>query len=32
MTLPVSVWNRAAIESKLCPALMATASSLRAVI
>jgi IclR family pca regulon transcriptional regulator len=32
MTLPVSVWNPAAIEAKLVPQLMATATSLRAVI
>jgi hypothetical protein len=32
MTLPVSVWNRASIEAKLCPVLIATASNVRAVI
>jgi IclR family pca regulon transcriptional regulator len=32
MTLPVSVWNPSAIEAKLLPQLMATATSLRAVI
>jgi IclR family pca regulon transcriptional regulator len=32
MTLPVSVWNRGGIEAKLCPALVATASNVRAVI
>jgi IclR family pca regulon transcriptional regulator len=32
MTLPVSVWSPAAIEAKLLPQLMATATSLRTVI